>query len=34
VKFKRPQKYIRPSKFHQFWSKEVHTRKHPKKREL
>jgi hypothetical protein len=29
VRYKRPQKERRPYNFHQFWSKEVHSRKHP-----
>jgi hypothetical protein len=32
VRFKRSKKERRPSNFHQFWSKEVHTKKHPKKK--
>jgi hypothetical protein len=28
---KRPKKERRPSNLHYFWSKEVHSKKHPKK---
>jgi hypothetical protein len=34
VRCKRPKKKRRPSNFHSFWSKEVHTKKHPKRRKL
>jgi hypothetical protein len=32
VRCKRPKKKRRPSNFHEFWNKEVHTKKHPKKK--
>jgi hypothetical protein len=34
VMCKRPKKKKRPSKFHSFWNKEIHTKKHPKKKTL
>jgi hypothetical protein len=34
VMCKRPKKKIRPYNFHEFWSKEVHTKEHPKKIKL
>jgi hypothetical protein len=32
VRCKRPKKKRRPSNFHSFWSKEVHSKKHQKKK--
>jgi hypothetical protein len=31
---KDPKKEVIPSNYHEFWSEEVHNKKHPKKRKL
>jgi hypothetical protein len=33
VRYKRSKKERRPSNYHEFWSKEVHNKKDPKKKQ-